>query len=98
MTFDFSIIADNWQILAKGFGNTVLMCNIHGHRINRDILKRVGSGYVASHGKDFMLAADPWFMGVTLRTGRRAGNRVSGDLSVACRSPRPARTPARFPG
>ncbi|HEX3149377.1 MAG TPA: PVC-type heme-binding CxxCH protein [Gemmataceae bacterium] len=51
------------------YRNTVMMCNIHGHRINRDILKRVGSGYVASHGKDFMLAADPWFMGVTLRTG-----------------------------
>jgi putative membrane-bound dehydrogenase-like protein len=51
------------------YRNTVMMCNIHGHRVNRDILKRVGSGYVASHGKDFMLAADPWFMGVTLRTG-----------------------------
>jgi putative heme-binding domain-containing protein len=51
------------------YRNTVLMCNVHGHRVNRDILKRVGSGYVASHGKDFALAADPWFMGVTLRTG-----------------------------
>jgi putative membrane-bound dehydrogenase-like protein len=51
------------------YRNTVMMCNVHGHRINRDVLKRVGSGYVASHGKDFMLAADPWFMGVTLRTG-----------------------------
>src|SRR5262245_34990240 len=51
------------------YRNTVLMCNVHGHRINRDILKRVGSGYVASHGKDFAISADPWFMGVTLRTG-----------------------------
>jgi putative membrane-bound dehydrogenase-like protein len=51
------------------YRNTVLMCNVHGHRINRDILKRVGSGYVASHGKDFALSTDPWFMGVTLRTG-----------------------------
>ena len=28
MSFDFSVIADNWQILAKGFGNTVLMCGV----------------------------------------------------------------------
>ena len=51
------------------YRNTVFMCNIHGHRVNRDILKRMGSGYVASHGKDFAISADPWFMGVTLRTG-----------------------------
>jgi putative heme-binding domain-containing protein len=51
------------------FRNTVLMCNIHGHRVNHDLLRRKGSGYTASHGKDFMIAADPWFMGVTLRTG-----------------------------
>lgn len=53
----------------KEYRNTAFMCNIHGRRINNDILKRKGSGYTASHGKDFMLSADPWFMGVTLRTG-----------------------------
>jgi putative membrane-bound dehydrogenase-like protein len=51
------------------YRNSVFLCNIHGRRINNDILRRKGSGYSASHGKDFMLAADPWFMGVTLRTG-----------------------------
>jgi len=51
------------------FRNNAFMCNIHGHRINRDILRRKGSGYTASHGKDFAISADPWFMGVTLRTG-----------------------------
>jgi putative membrane-bound dehydrogenase-like protein len=51
------------------YRNTVFMCNIHGRRINNDILKPKGSGYTASHGKDFMISADPWFMGVTLRTG-----------------------------
>jgi putative membrane-bound dehydrogenase-like protein len=51
------------------YRNTVLMCNVHGHRVNRDILKRAGSGYTASHGKDFAIATDPWFMGVTLKTG-----------------------------
>lgn len=53
----------------REFDNAVFLCNVHGRRINHDILKRKGSGYVASHGKDFMIAADPWFMGVTLRTG-----------------------------
>jgi len=51
------------------YRNTVFMCNVHGRRINNDILHRHGSGYVATHGADFMLAGDPWFMGVTLRTG-----------------------------
>ncbi|OAI45306.1 hypothetical protein AYO44_02570 [Planctomycetaceae bacterium SCGC AG-212-F19] len=51
------------------YRNTVFMCNIHGRRVNNDILKRKGSGYTASHGKDFMISADPWFMGVSLRTG-----------------------------
>jgi putative membrane-bound dehydrogenase-like protein len=51
------------------YRNTVFMCNVHGRRINNDVLKRTGSGYVAGHGKDFMIAGDPWFMGVTLRTG-----------------------------
>ena len=36
------------------YRNTVFMCNVHGRRINNDILKRKGSGYIASHGKDFM--------------------------------------------
>lgn len=51
------------------FRNNVFMCNIHGRRINRDVLKRKGSGYVASHGKDLAISTDPWFMGVTLRAG-----------------------------
>ncbi|VTT96410.1 membrane-bound dehydrogenase domain-containing protein : Putative membrane-bound dehydrogenase OS=Singulisphaera acidiphila (strain ATCC BAA-1392 / DSM 18658 / VKM B-2454 / MOB10) GN=Sinac_5736 PE=4 SV=1: Cytochrom_C [Gemmataceae bacterium] len=51
------------------YRNTAFMCNVHGRRINNDVLKAKGSGYTASHGKDFMLSADPWFMGVTLRTG-----------------------------
>lgn len=51
------------------YRNTVFMCNVHGRRINNDILVRKGSGYTASHGADFMIAGDPWFMGVTVQTG-----------------------------
>lgn len=53
----------------ESFRNTVFMCNVHGRRINHDLLKRKGSGYTAQHGKDLMISGDPWFMGVTLRTG-----------------------------
>jgi putative membrane-bound dehydrogenase-like protein len=53
----------------KEYRNTAMMCNVHGRRINNDILKRKGSGYTAGHGKDFAISGDPWFMGVTLRTG-----------------------------
>lgn len=43
--------------------------NIHGRRINNDLLRRSGSGYVGLHGPDLMRSADPWFMGVTLAAG-----------------------------
>lgn len=59
-------LGDNWP--AK-YRNTVFMNNIHGHRINNDILKRAGSGYTASHGPDLMRSRDPWYMGVTLQCG-----------------------------
>ena len=43
--------------------------NIHGRRVNNDLLRPSGSGYVASHGPDLMRSGDPWFMGVTLAYG-----------------------------
>lgn len=51
------------------YRNQLFTNNIHGRRINNDLLRRSGSGYVASHGPDLMRAADPWFMGVTLAYG-----------------------------
>lgn len=59
-------LGDNWP---DTYRNTVFMHNIHGHRINNDILKRKGSGYTASHGHDLLRAKDPWYMGVTLKYG-----------------------------
>ncbi len=59
-------LGDNWP---AEFRNTIFMHNIHGKRINNDIPRRFGSGYVASHGKDVLRARDPWFMGVTLQYG-----------------------------
>ncbi len=59
-------LGDNWP---DRYRNTVFMNNIHGRRINNDILYRVGSGYTASHGPDFMRSEDPWYMGVSLQYG-----------------------------
>jgi hypothetical protein len=47
----------------------VFMCNTHGHRLNRDVLEREGSGFVARHNADFMLANDKWFKGVSVQYG-----------------------------
>ncbi len=51
------------------YRNQLFTNNIHGRRINQDLLHRRGSGYVASHGQDLMRSQDPWFMGVTLAYG-----------------------------
>ena len=51
------------------YRNTVFMNNIHGHRINNDLPRRKGSGYTTSHGPNFMISRDSWYMGVNLRTG-----------------------------
>ncbi len=51
------------------YRNTLMTNNLHGRRINNDIPRRSGSGYVASHGPDLMRSQDPWFMGVTLAYG-----------------------------
>lgn len=40
--------------------NAIMMNNLHGHRVNTDMLSRSGSGYTASHGKDFILRNDSW--------------------------------------
>jgi putative membrane-bound dehydrogenase-like protein len=47
----------------------VFMMNLHGARINTDILKRKGSTYSGMHGEDFLIANDPNFRAIQLRTG-----------------------------
>jgi putative membrane-bound dehydrogenase-like protein len=67
-------LGDNWP---DRYRNTVFMCNLHGNRINNDLLERKGSGYVAHHGKDFMFAHDPWFRGISIQYGPDGGVYVS---------------------
>ena len=63
-------LGDNWP---DAYRNGIFMCNLHGNRVNHDILERHGSGYVAHHGKDFLLANDPWFRGLALQYGPDGG-------------------------
>jgi putative membrane-bound dehydrogenase-like protein len=63
-------LGDNWP---DSYRNNVFMCNIHGNRVNNDILAPKGSGYVAHHGHDFLLANDPWFRGLNLAYGPDGG-------------------------
>jgi putative membrane-bound dehydrogenase-like protein len=67
-------LGDNWP---AEYRNRILMCNIHGNRINQDTLERHGSGYLAHHAPDFLLANDPWFRGLGLQAAADGGVFVS---------------------
>ncbi len=67
-------LGDNWP---ASYRNHIFMCNLHGNRVNQDILERRGSGYVAHHGRDFLMANDTWFRGLTLTYGPDGGVYVS---------------------
>lgn len=47
--------------------NAIFMNNINGFRVNMDITKRLGSGYTASHGKDFIITNDFWSQWLNFR-------------------------------
>jgi putative membrane-bound dehydrogenase-like protein len=67
-------LGDNWP---EQYRNGLFTCNIHGNRVNHDLLARRGSGYVAHHGKDFLLAGDTWFRGLALIYGPDGGVYIS---------------------
>jgi hypothetical protein len=67
-------LGDNWP---EGYRGHVFMCNLHGNRLNQDVLQRHGSGYVAHHGPDFLFANDPWFRGLGLQAAHDGGVYVS---------------------
>ena len=61
-------LGDNWP---DEYRNQIFFHNVHGNRINCDILEPVAgtSAYVGHHGKDQMLANDQYFRGINLRYG-----------------------------
>ncbi|HET6246885.1 MAG TPA: PVC-type heme-binding CxxCH protein [Tepidisphaeraceae bacterium] len=67
-------LGDNFP---DAYRNSIFMCNLHGNRINNDILAPKGSGYVGHHGHDFLMANDPWFRGIHIAYGPDGGAYVS---------------------
>ncbi|MFQ5732777.1 MAG: PVC-type heme-binding CxxCH protein, partial [Planctomycetaceae bacterium] len=59
-------LGDNWP---KKYRGRIFMNNIHGNRVNSDILVRKGSGFVGKHGPDLMIANDRWYRGINLKYG-----------------------------
>ncbi len=59
------------------YRNSVFMCNLHGHRLNRDTLHRTEAGYVGKHAPDFLMANDPWFRGICVKQGPEGALYVS---------------------
>jgi putative membrane-bound dehydrogenase-like protein len=63
-------LADSWPPEYRG---SLFMNNIHGARLNRDVLRPSGSGFVGSHAPDFLLANDSWSQVVHLEYGPDGG-------------------------
>ena len=59
-------LADQFPERYRG---SIFMSNIHGNRLNNDLLERKGSGFVGRHGPDFLLSNDQWSRAVALETG-----------------------------
>jgi len=59
-------LADVWPASYLG---SIFMNNIHGARINRDVLAPKGSGFVGSHAPDFLQANDSWSQVINLKYG-----------------------------
>ena len=53
----------------KEYAGSLFMNNIHGARLNRDVLEPKGSGYVGHHAPDFLLANDSWSQILNLKYG-----------------------------
>ncbi len=53
----------------KEYNGKLFMGNLHGHRINVDVVTPKGSGYVADRNPDFLMTNDKWSMFVNMKYG-----------------------------
>lgn len=51
----------------------IFMANIHEHAVLSDVLTPKGSGFVASHGEDFMMANNAQWVGFSMEIGPEGG-------------------------
>ena len=79
--------------LARRYRGTLFTINLHGRRLNNDILERQGAGYVGPAWADFLKSSDPWFRGLELIAGPDGG-RLSRRLVRHRRMPRQRRRPS----
>lgn len=63
-------LGDNWPV---EYRDRIYFNNVHGNRVNCDLLVPQRSGYVGQHGPDLLLANDHWFRGINLRYGPDGG-------------------------
>ncbi|WP_437186662.1 PVC-type heme-binding CxxCH protein [Planctomicrobium sp. SH668] len=63
-------LGENWPAEYRGNLFTV---NLHGRRLNQEILERSESGFVAKHGDDLLETSDPWYRGIDLSYGPDGG-------------------------
>lgn len=59
------------------FRDTIFMCNIHGRRLNVDLLERNPTGYTGKRAPDFAFSADPWFRGTAVVAAADGGIFIS---------------------
>jgi putative heme-binding domain-containing protein len=60
----------NWP---KKYRGRLFTLNIHGRRVNSDLLEREAVDYVAHHSADMCFIGDPWFRGMDLISGADGG-------------------------
>ena len=63
-------LGDNWPDDYRG---GLFTMNLHGHRMSHDVFEPKGSGVVAHHAKDFLMANDSWFRGLDCQYGPDGG-------------------------
>ncbi len=67
-------LGDNWP---ADYRSRIVMGNLHGNRLLSDQLERKGSGYVAKHDGNLLMANDSWFRSVQAGYGPDGGVFVS---------------------
>ncbi|HSI34261.1 MAG TPA: PVC-type heme-binding CxxCH protein [Tepidisphaeraceae bacterium] len=63
------ILIYNGGAWPDAYRDQIFMSNLHGNRINQDLLKPKGSGYTAAHGPDFLKTNDKWSRLIAFKTG-----------------------------
>jgi putative membrane-bound dehydrogenase-like protein len=63
-------LGDNFP---DSFRGKLFFNNLHGHRVNQELVERKGSGHVGKHLPDFLFSNDERHMGISLRYGPDGG-------------------------